>query len=175
MDVEEKLLAFLPVSAERIRHHARIIWEVQKHYSWWAYVILGGVVYLYQTDWTPTVLVLLNVSSVFGFLMCCIAFRVQRREGEQLHYALADYRDTLVALDLPDNVYDTVGLRSHGKPNRPLLRVLLFTLFGERSGRDHFQLGSLLLAGLFAASFFFVFPYGVYRVVRYVVELWLAK
>lgn len=92
MASEETLLKLLDIASQRAKDHHDSLWEEEKHYMWWAYIIFAGLFFLRfggQLFIRPTeILILTIIGSVFGIFMSLTAYSVVRREGEYFHEAL---------------------------------------------------------------------------------------
>jgi len=104
METGEKLLKYLEVISQRVTHHHDSLWEEEKHYSWWVYVILAGLIFVYMSrspylcGW-PKVLIIV-VGCGLGIYLSRAGYKVIRKESQYFHEARESYRRTLIALDL---------------------------------------------------------------------------
>lgn len=104
MPDNQVLLKYLEVISQRVRHHHDALWEEEKHYSWWVYIIFAGLIYLYTSDIHACYkLVLIVVASLFGVYLSVAALIVIYKEGEYFHEARQLYARTAIALGLNES------------------------------------------------------------------------
>ncbi len=137
----------LRLAVERVRYHHRVLWEEEKHYSWYVYVVFGALLFVWSREVCPLWkgLVALGISGL-GFVLSLIAYRIICREGELFCKARA-YRQQ-VARDLGIPEWD----RPPKWPNKPVVD-LLSTDLNESGIRDLFQLSYVFCAAGLAVSF----------------------
>lgn len=102
MSHDERVLKFYEVTSGRVRNHHNALWEEEKHYSWWVYVLFVGVVSLYifaNLDNFPK-LTLIIAGCCYGLYLSIAAVMIIRREGEQFHEALEMRNRAILALGL---------------------------------------------------------------------------
>ncbi len=98
---KQTLLKYLEVISQRVRHHHDAIWEEEKHYSWWIYIVFAALIYLYASDiHAPYKLTLIVLASLFGIYLCVAAFRIVYKEGEYFAEAHQLYQRTIISLGL---------------------------------------------------------------------------
>ena len=104
METEQRLLNYLEIISQRVIHHHDSLWEEEKHYSWWVYVILAGLIFVYLSSspylcgWPKIALILAGCA--LGIYLSRAGYKVIRKESQYFHEALESYRRTLIALDL---------------------------------------------------------------------------
>lgn len=102
MEKESKLLKLLELVSQRIADHRDALWEEEKHYTWWIYIIFGGLIYIFVNDYLclQWKMVLITLGSLFGVFISLTGYNVIRRESEQFHLARQIYARTVIALGL---------------------------------------------------------------------------
>ncbi len=106
MSGQQELLKLLEVTSQRVQHHHDALWEEAKHYSWWIYILLAGLISLYLNLLNlcflePWVGILLTVlGNLFGCVLSLIGYNAVRREGEMFYEARQIRARILVALGL---------------------------------------------------------------------------
>ena len=102
MERDEKLLRYLELVSKRVRHHHDALWEEEKHYSWWLYPILAGLVYVIIKDnispWIEFVIVI--GGGIIGLYLSIAAIKVIRRESLFFWRALQTSRNLVAALKI---------------------------------------------------------------------------
>lgn len=116
---DPSLIAYLEIASERVSHHGRLLWEEEKHYTWWVYVLFGALSIVLTTQvlnhfWR---LLLVIVVSVYGVIVSWLGLRVIRREGEQMHEALQAQEEILDTLKIP------YKKRAKANPNKTLTQL----------------------------------------------------
>ncbi len=53
MATKTELLKHFELANQRIRYHHDSLWEEEKHYSWWVYILLAGLIYIYLSNLEP--------------------------------------------------------------------------------------------------------------------------
>lgn len=43
----DALIKYLELTKQEIINHADILWEEEKHYTWWVYIVFAGIGFLY--------------------------------------------------------------------------------------------------------------------------------
>lgn len=168
----QKLSKLLELASQRLRHHHDALWEEEKHYTWWVYVILGVVIFIYVNQFSVVgyKILLIVIVSLFGIFISWMGYTVVRREGEFFYEAFQVYKHTAVALGLNQpvphpnggkpiplmpqtDIQDFVDVKS--KANKSF-RELITSVFKKEFGiRDCFQLTFVISAVLFI--FFCIF------------------
>lgn len=104
METDEKLLKYLEVISQRVTHHHNSLWEEEKHYSWWIYIILAGLIYIFFTKASHIDnvlrLIIMLAGCSFGIYISRVAYRVIRRESEDFHEARQVFSRVVCALGL---------------------------------------------------------------------------
>jgi hypothetical protein len=89
---------------ERMTHHHEILWEEEKHYSWWVYSILAGLVWIYTQRLSAlndsSKLIIITMGCIFGIFLSISAWRAIHLESEYLFEARQYYARCLIALQL---------------------------------------------------------------------------
>jgi len=103
MSGQQELLKLLEVISQRVQHHHDALWEEAKHYSWWIYILLAGLVSLYLNlgslkPWVGIPLTVLG--NLFGCVLSLIGYNAVRREGKMFHEARQIRARIFVALRL---------------------------------------------------------------------------
>lgn len=174
MKKDEKLMKYLGIVSERMRHHHNALWEEEKHYSWWVYIILAGLIYLLISGHfdPPVRFTILVVGSLFGVYLSHTAYKVIRKESE--YFADARLLSVIAALAVGLNRYKVRrpegfiplipqlekdfedAKKKKGKPNKPLKELLSEARKFNLGIRDFFQLTffvtKLLFLGLIGLS-----------------------
>jgi len=166
---EPELLRLLEIAAQRVRHHHDALWEEEKHYSWWIYIIFAALIFVYAhrpfVAWQNVAI--LTAGSAFGVFICLIGYKVVRRESKYFHEAIQIRDRIIIALGLdqpvarPDgasftmmppnqiSIKDWNSVRSEANKS---LRQLAAAIFRRNLGiRDCFQLTFVITAFCFAA------------------------
>ncbi|MFC1912603.1 hypothetical protein ACFLX7_00150 [Chloroflexota bacterium] len=84
------LIKHLEIVSQTAKHHHDAIWEEEKHYSWWVYIILAGLIYIYVNvdgNYIPKN-TLITIGGLFGIYLSLAAIKVIRREGDFLYQTL---------------------------------------------------------------------------------------
>ena len=113
---KEGLISYLEATSQRINHHGELLWEEEKHYTWWVYILFGAMLYLlvsFQMVDGIQKLWLVVIVSVFGIGVSVIGLRVIRVEGVQLHDALRLQGKILEKMELDRIIVDK---RNEPKP-----------------------------------------------------------
>jgi hypothetical protein len=99
------LLAFLDVISQRVRHHHNAIWEEEKHYSWWVYTILAGLIWVYSNHGIAPLgrFTIILFGSCFGIWLCISGWRAIHLESKYFYEALELQRRTIKSLGLEAN------------------------------------------------------------------------
>ena len=163
-----ELLKVLELASQRLQHHHNALWEEEKHYSWWIYIIFAGLIYLYfelpsvklLVEWQRALL--MGLGSLFGIFISFMGFNVIRREGEYFYEAIRICNHTIATLKFDQPMPNQEGsgpnaLMPQGKlrdqANLPLRKLVVSVFKGnDRKGlgiRDCFQLTFLITALLF--------------------------
>ncbi len=163
---DPELLKFLAIASERLRRHHNSLWEEEKHYSWWIYIIFAGLIFLYinQSLALSNKLTLIILGTLFGIFISLIGYNVVRRESEYFHEAFQIYDRTTKALGLdqpmptlgdsdltslvrPVNVKDFNSVKSQA--NKSLRQLIIGASRRKLGIRDCFQLTFVTMALLF--------------------------
>jgi len=110
MSGQQALLKLLEVISQRVQHHHDALWEEEKHYSWWIYIIFGGLIYLYLRLPSFTALepyqqaLLMSLGSVLGVFISIMGYHAVRREGEMFHKARKIRKRILAALEIEQSI-----------------------------------------------------------------------
>lgn len=107
------MIPYLEATSQRVSHHGKLLWEEEKHYTWWVYVLLGAMLYLLLSHQVSggLRLCLIVIVSLFGIAISSIGLRVIRVEGVQFYDALRLQDEILDMMNLP-------GTRGHKHPAR---------------------------------------------------------
>ena len=95
MAESEDLLKLLEIISQRIQNHHSALWEEEKHYSWWIYIIFAGLIYLYLKLYPTSVIFLTPLEktliivaiSIFGIFISLMGYHVVRKESEFFYEA----------------------------------------------------------------------------------------
>jgi hypothetical protein len=101
-DNQQSLEKYLEVISERERHYHNALWEETKHYSWWVYVLFGGLTYLYIQHGIANNIksIVIIVFSLFGMWISYAAINAIRRDGEAFCVAHQMFQRAIIALGL---------------------------------------------------------------------------
>lgn len=101
-DNRQSLEKYLEVISERERHYHNALWEETKHYSWWVYVLFGGLIYLYIHHGIANNIksIIIIVFSLFGMWISFAAINAIRRDGEAFCVAHQMFQRAIIALGL---------------------------------------------------------------------------
>jgi hypothetical protein len=164
------LAKLLEANSELMSHHGKLLWEEEKHYTWWTYILFGALTLVLSFQYlTPCQKILLIIpASGFGIFISCVGIRVIRREGDQLHEALQIHYRLLEKLGL--SKYEVMSkngkteklLPSHDivrfsevTANRPFKTLMRHPFAKDRTIRDFFQI-TLIVAAFGYALFDFL-------------------
>ena len=80
----QKLLKLLDIVSQRVRHQHSALWEEEKHYSWWVYVLFAGLIWVYTNEHLSVVQkhTIITLGGIFGMGLAFWAFQGIRRESE---------------------------------------------------------------------------------------------
>ena len=141
----------LRISSERIQQHRNALWEEEKHYTWWIYVIFGALIYIYsnQSLAAQDRVVLLIGASGFGFFISLLGYGVVRREGNQFYSARKKYYYVMARLKEPSQQIEEANKSLCGL-TKSVGRTIRYWK-NDLSIRDCFQLTFIVSAILFVA------------------------
>ena len=128
MSGQQELLKLLEVTSQRVQHHHDALWEEEKHYSWWIYIIFAGLIYLYLRLPAFTLLepcqraLLMGLGSAFGVFISIMGYHVVRRESEFFYKARHMRNRILAALELDQSITQDFD-RVKDEANEPLLKL----------------------------------------------------
>ena len=113
-----ELFKHLELMSARIRNHHGALWEEEKHYSWWIYILFAGLVYIYcngncQQELRYFIIIAL---SLIGILVSIVASRVVKLEGRYLHQAIQLYQRTAIALGFSGSINDFISKEHFKEP-----------------------------------------------------------
>jgi len=108
MAESEDLLKLLETISQRIQNHHSALWEEEKHYSWWIYIIFAGLIYVYLKMLPPSIVFLtlfqktliMFLGCTLGIFICLMAYNVVRRESEFFYDARQIRARIITTLDL---------------------------------------------------------------------------
>lgn len=142
-----ELLKHMEFMLARIHNHHSALWEEEKHYSWWVYILFAGLIYLYSTTgWEKgTTRYMIIAVSIIGMIVSLAAIRVIWAEGKYLYEALQLYDRTAVALGFDQPILPAIS----GK--EPFLDVKVKDI--EHVKRDANKWRSLGIRSVFKYSF----------------------
>jgi hypothetical protein len=118
-----ELLKLLEIASERERHHHNSLWEEEKHYSWWVYIILGGLLYLRfklpessLAPWQQALFI--GLGSAFGFFISLAGYKIICRESEYFHEArqISNRIRCAITNSLRQNIPNEAGFYSFFPP-----------------------------------------------------------
>jgi hypothetical protein len=102
------LIQHMSLIHDRMTHHHSILWEEEKHYSWWVYIIIAGLVWIYTQPLTTlsdgSKLFIITIGCIFGIWLSVSALRAIHLESEYLFEARQYYARCLIALQLDKHV-----------------------------------------------------------------------
>jgi len=171
MENNPKLLKLLELASQQWRQHLENLWQEEKHYTWWIYIIFIGLFYINSINQLdkPYKTVLIALGSLFGVFVSVMGYVVVRRESVFFHEAYETYKRTAIVLGLnqpipspnfykPIKLMELQRMREFGdelkeKANKPLKKLLASPFKKQKrkdfSIRDCFQLGFIVVALLF--------------------------
>jgi hypothetical protein len=99
---QQSLEKYLEVISGRERHYHDALWEAEKHYTWWVYILFGGLIYLYTSFGICNIFkfVLILFVSLFGMWISFAAINAIRRDGEAFCVAHQMFQRAIIALGL---------------------------------------------------------------------------
>jgi hypothetical protein len=156
----------LDLTSRSIISHRATLWEEEKHYTWWVYVIAAALVLVGTSAYPPVgfKVVFVAAGSLVGIVVSLLGLCVVRREGELIHGRHRAYDRLIDELGLED---PERGLEE-GQVNCSVSR-LLSPISEIRKGalgvRYVFQLGFLFTAVLYLAGFSFAVVFGIVRAI----------
>lgn len=73
--------------------HHKSLWEEEKHFTWLISLLLTAQIILYMSNdlCNQNKFYFILILSITGNLICCMAFRILRREGYYFHKALSKF------------------------------------------------------------------------------------
>ena len=170
-DEDKKLLKYLEIIERRIQHHHDALWEEEKHYTWWIYVLIGFIILVVTSEFISIKtkeLIIIGISLI-GIFISCSAYRVVRKEGEYFFEAKQIYFNTIVALKINTLVYlpnsypkiQSKCFNLVNDANKPLLGLFSGLFKKRKLGiRDYFQLTFII--------FFIIFSFGaIYTILNW--------
>jgi hypothetical protein len=80
-------LRLLDIVSQDRKHEHGALWEEEKHYSWWIYVLFAGLIWVYANGHISVVgrQVIITLGGVLGMILAFFAFQAIRRESEYFH------------------------------------------------------------------------------------------
>lgn len=87
----KELLDLYRLAQDVRKYHHSALWEIEKHFTWWASVLLGGCVLIFANIdrvGEASACIVLGVLAVFGLAISLIGKKVVEREGEYFGEAL---------------------------------------------------------------------------------------
>lgn len=119
---DTRLMELLKVFEERSRHTHQTIWEVEKHFTWWVYVVFGAIAAVVLTDVLTSrqkefIALLLGLAGTF---MAFIGYRVLTLESIYFDELRDIWRRIFFLLSEPPGFAATMG-----QPNGVNLKLVL--------------------------------------------------
>jgi hypothetical protein len=101
-DEQQLLQKYLEIISERERHFHESLWEEEKHYTWWVYILFAGLIYLYTSHGVCNIVkfILILGLSIFGIWICLAAINAIRREGRDFCIAHQMFQRAIISLGL---------------------------------------------------------------------------
>jgi hypothetical protein len=101
-DDQQLLEKYLEVISERERSYHSSLWEEEKHYTWWVYILFAGLIYLYISHEISNIIkfILIFGLSLFGIWISLAAINAIRRDGEAFCVAHQIFQRAIIALGL---------------------------------------------------------------------------
>jgi len=165
---KQDFIKLLDIANQRVRHHHDALWKEETHYTWLAYILAAGVIFIvFGSDFCWALKAIISIPlGMIGVCICIIGFRVIRKEGEDFHEALQVCRRLNCAIGLNQRIKTESGFNEmlipgehikikswrkvKSEANKPL-KKLLGGVFKWRSMgiRDWFQITLLFPILLF--------------------------
>ena len=129
---------FIQAAHNRMINHHKALWEEEKHYTWWIYIIFAATLFIFikvpVAD--PLKAILIGFSAIFGAIMSFVAFRVVRKEGQCYTEALQIFNRLLYRFNLPN---EKIVIEEEGKsiefPLFPPYGIYDFSLVESKSNK----------------------------------------
>lgn len=107
---KEDLMKLLDLTSQRLRHHHDALWQEEKHYTWWIYIVAGAIIFIYLNKSLPLLqkTVLVACGSFLGIFVSWIGYNVVCREGRYLNKSvrLQNRIISALGLDMPVKCHD---------------------------------------------------------------------
>jgi hypothetical protein len=156
---------YLVATTQRLIHYHESLWEEEKHYTWWIYIIIGALILLYanhstiQPWWRVTLLTLVGF---FGTFMSITGLRVIRKEGEYLCEQQQIFDRVVIEsgiremrVDGQSLAYDDIEVKElktvRKEANQPYWMLVTGFFTGKLGIRDYFQLTFVVSTAAFIA------------------------
>jgi hypothetical protein len=90
---------------DRLWKHHNALWEEEKHYSWWIYIILAGIIFIALSDASWLIkIVLVFLGSLLGLFISVVGYLVIKRESQRFDVAMIELKKIE---DVPEYDKDT--------------------------------------------------------------------
>lgn len=74
---------------QRVERHHKALWEEEKHYSWWVYITLAGLIYIIASDMPLCVkIIVVFAGSILGLFVSIVGYKVVTRESKMYKQAM---------------------------------------------------------------------------------------
>lgn len=169
MSDNSELLKHFEVTSQRVRHHHNALWEEEKHYSWWVYIIFAGLILVYTNQhlcWWHQLAIIIG-GSLLGLYLSYSGYRIIRREGIFFSRELEIYKRAQISCNLQRNMpspnekhpllpkMEVKDWRAVESAANKSWRELVRPPFRNLRIRDFFQLNFIITGVLFIAMVIF--------------------
>ena len=89
-------LARVELLQNRRNFHHNALWEEEKHFTWWVYILLSALALIYTSDLCDQAkLPIIAAGAILGIIICSIALAIMRRESiyfkDSLHHFTSEF------------------------------------------------------------------------------------
>jgi hypothetical protein len=152
MDKEtENVRIHMDLWTQRLSRYHESLWEEEKHYTWWIYIVFGVLVLVYGNKDIFYVWKLLIIAggATFGVFMSLVGFAVVRREGIEWYTAYEIVKRSILYLGLFDVEFETMGRKLRLMPEQEPLNFATFKVAGKTRENANKRLRDLFVGLLF--------------------------
>ena len=106
----QSLIKYLELTKQEVAHHHDALWEEEKHYTWWVYIIFAAIGFLYVN---PDIFgfskaLPIFLLALFGIWASFLGYKVIKREGEHFYQSRRKYIAAAKSLGVDKIVFLTL-------------------------------------------------------------------
>ncbi|RKY18092.1 MAG: hypothetical protein DRP63_02630 [Planctomycetota bacterium] len=138
------ILHLLDIVSRQIAHHHDALWQEEKHYTWWVYIVFAALLAIFLQVKDPLAMYsLLCAVSAFGMIVSLVGYAVIRKEGEHFWKAMGKRNELMDLLRKDEPKLPSVWglyINRMKDANKSLIDLLRSVLISRDAGiRDYFQ------------------------------------